>query len=293
MLRRLSRRRPRSIRVPCDLRTKWLRSRTFERLVIPTNSPTVPSPSKAAMDEQAALDRIKRASAELAPRVEAARKHAEQLKGRARDIGRAREARSRDERDGWLRIQQAADLTSASEAESRLEAALATSNAELEVKREQLAEYRGQSAAVFQRVSEIFDCLAREMLGPDARGSVTHDGNGLHLSTSLNGQSTSTGINSLRVLLFDLSIMCLSMEGTGHLPAFLVHDSPREADLGLGIYHRLLQWLRDLERVGPQPLFQYIITTTTAPPKELQCAPWLVATLHASPAKHRLFGTDL
>jgi hypothetical protein len=122
---------------------------------------------------------------------------------------------------------------------------------------------------------------------------VTHDGNGLHLSTSLNGQSTSTGINSLRVLLFDLSIMCLSMEGTGHLPAFLVHDSPREADLGLGIYHRLLQWLRDLERVGPQPLFQYIITTTTAPPKELQCAPWLVATLHASPAKQRLFGTDL
>jgi len=47
------------------------------------------------------------------------------------------------------------------------------------------------------------------------------------------------------------------------LPAFLVHDSPREADLGEAIYHRLFRLVRSFERLGDDPPFQYIITTTS------------------------------
>ena len=42
------------------------------------------------------------------------------------------------------------------------------------------------------------------------------------------------------------------------LPAFLVHDSPREADLGEAIYHRLFKLVRSFERLGDHPPFQYI-----------------------------------
>jgi hypothetical protein len=72
----------------------------------------------------------------------------------------------------------------------------------------------------------------------------------------------------------DLAAMCMSIEGGTHIPAFLVHDSPREADLGLSHYHRLFQLARGLEQFGDQPLFQYIVTTTTRPPDELMQQPW-------------------
>ena len=48
----------------------------------------------------------------------------------------------------------------------------------------------------------------------------------------------------------------MSIEGLTHLPAFLIHDSPREADLGLGVYHRLFHFVRDLEDDGDRPSFQ-------------------------------------
>jgi hypothetical protein len=48
---------------------------------------------------------------------------------------------------------------------------------------------------------------------------------------------------------------------------------------------------RDLERLSAQPLFQYIITTTTAPPLEAQEEPYLRLTVCGSPAAGRLLGS--
>lgn len=78
-----------------------------------------------------------------------------------------------------------------------------------------------------------------------------------------------------------------------NIPAFLVHDSPREADLGLSIYHQLFHLAHDLEKVGDQPLFQYILTTTTRPPKEFLKEPWLRDTIGGQPAEARLLKRDL
>jgi hypothetical protein len=85
----------------------------------------------------------------------------------------------------------------------------------------------------------------------------------------------------------------MSIEGSTHVPAFLIHDSPREADLGLSPYHRLFELVRSLEEIGDQPLFQYIVTTTTRPPENLQKEPWLVLTLGGEPAEKRLLKCDL
>ena len=109
----------------------------------------------------------------------------------------------------------------------------------------------------------------------------------------MGGDRSTVAIDSLKVLAFDLSALCLSIEGVTRVPAFLVHDSPREADLGLPIYHRLFQLARWLEAVSEQPLFQYIVTTTTRPPLDLAKEPWLRLALRGAPAGERLLLCDL
>jgi hypothetical protein len=166
-------------------------------------------------------------------------------------------------------------------------------DARIEKKRAEVAAYRDGRAHIFGRLGELFNALVQAVVGPRAIGQVALDGNGLHLTVDLGGDRSSPAIGSLKVLAFDLAAMCMSMEGNTHIPAFLIHDSPREADLGLSAYHKLFEVVRSLENVGDQPLFQYIVTTTTRPPDELQKKPWLVLTLGGEPAEERLLKCDL
>jgi hypothetical protein len=113
------------------------------------------------------------------------------------------------------------------------------------------------------------------------------------LGVEFGGDRSTPAIDSVKILAFDLAAMCRAIEGKTHLPALLIHDSPREADLGLSIYHELFRLMIDLEKIGGAPLFQYLVTTTTRPPEELAAFPWLRVTLHGAPAKDRLLGRDL
>ena len=58
-----------------------------------------------------------------------------------------------------------------------------------------------------------------------------------------------------------------------HHPGILLHDSPREADLNLRIYQRLLDMAdahaREAAQNGGIP-YQYIVTTTSSPSRHLQ-----------------------
>jgi hypothetical protein len=85
----------------------------------------------------------------------------------------------------------------------------------------------------------------------------------------------------------------MTIEGNARLPGLLLHDSPREADLGMSLYERLFKFVRKLEEIGPAPLFQYIVTTTTEPPKEFRKEPWLKLELKGSPANERFLRVDL
>lgn len=125
------------------------------------------------------------------------------------------------------------------------------------------------------------------------KGEVKLDGNGLSLKVELGGERSTAAIESLKVVAFDLAILTLSMEGKTFLPAFLLHDSPREADLGKSIYNRLFTLPGKLEKLGDVPVFQYIITSTTAPPEEFQADEWLKLKINGSPAEERLLKTDL
>jgi hypothetical protein len=71
-----------------------------------------------------------------------------------------------------------------------------------------------------------------------------------------------------------------SIEGRGEHPRFLIHDGPREGDMARVIYERFFLYAAELEAAFPsrdEANFQYLITTTTPPPKSMrQGSRWLL-----------------
>lgn len=163
----------------------------------------------------------------------------------------------------------------------------------LEGMRKEILASINRQASAFSILNEKFDAIIRLLLEKDARGEVRLTGKGLSLTVQMGGIRSTSAIDSLKVVAFDLAAMCLSIEGKTHVPAFLVHDSPREADLGLPLYDNLFELVHHLEKIGESPAFQYIITTTTRPPESLAQQPWLAMKLSGSPAGERLLRRDL
>ncbi len=159
--------------------------------------------------------------------------------------------------------------------------------------RDRLVAFRDKQGLTFGRITEKFSAIIRRMVSESAKGTVTLSGNGLDIVVDVDGDRRTAAIESLKVLAFDLACLCLSVEGATRVPAFLVHDSPREADLGLSIYDELFRLMRELEALTENPVFQYIVTTTTRPPGDLRSDPWLRLVLKGAPGSERLMARDL
>jgi hypothetical protein len=101
----------------------------------------------------------------------------------------------------------------------------------------------------------------------------------------------------LEVLLGD--IVCLLdsavSEASNH-PGFLVHDCPREADMSERLYREFFlvaaESAEQLGRDGAVP-FQFIVTTTSAPPEELRGVPHVVLELAPGADETLLFKRQL
>ena len=239
------------------------------------------------------LAHLKAERTRLVRDLKAARPAYNQLQKQVEALEKIRDARE----DAWLearRLLKEVDrlqalLSDKEEATSGFE----TLGKQIEAERGKVAALRDAQAETLARLSHIYDAIIQELAGTGAHGSVVLSGRGLELKVEMGGERTSVAIESLKVLVFDLAAMCMTMEGTTHVPAFLLHDSPREADLGRTIYHRLFRFARSLEKIGGQPLFQYIVTTTTPPPKELSGEQWTRVELRGAPAEQRLLRRDL
>lgn len=159
--------------------------------------------------------------------------------------------------------------------------------------RGRLGAFRDRQGVVFGRITDKFDPIVRRLIKQDAKGAVALTGNGIEITVNIGGDRRTAAIDSLKVIAFDLACLCASIQGQTRVPEILVHDSPREADLGLSIYNELFRLVRDLEEMTETPLFQYIVTTTTQPPDDLRHDPWLRLTLYGAPGSARLMGQDL
>ena len=134
--------------------------------------------------------------------------------------------------------------------------------------KETLEAHRLANASTMRRWNALFRHICGEIYGEDIACQLSLTGNGLQAKMPTGGLA----MEALKVVAFDLATMLMSIEGRTKMPALLIHDSPREADLGESLFHGIFTVAADLENIGKKKLapFQYIITTTSAPPVELE-----------------------
>ncbi|MBN1843817.1 MAG: hypothetical protein JW883_16245 [Deltaproteobacteria bacterium] len=156
----------------------------------------------------------------------------------------------------------------------------------------QLADLLKSHSEHIEELRRVFDDTVKEALSKDYSGMVTFDRGELNFQITYGETLAGEAIDTLTILLGDMSAVILGMCGRGHHPGFLVHDSPREADLGVRVYHGFLRFVAELHsRCGGanQAPFQYIVTTTTTPPEELQAQEFVRVKLDARSEAGLLF----
>lgn len=153
---------------------------------------------------------------------------------------------------------------------------------------EQLEAHRNAHAAAIRRWNALFRHVCSMIYGEDIACRLTLTGKGLQAKMPTGGLA----MEALKVIAFDLATLLMSVEGRSKMPALLIHDSPREADLGEALYHGIFQAAVALEKLNKKAVpFQYIITTTSAPPADLEDR--VILRLGSHDAAERLLGRDL
>lgn len=98
--------------------------------------------------------------------------------------------------------------------------------------------------------------------------------------------------NALSSLAFDFAALIARLNGIGHHPGFVIHDSPRESDMELSLYRPVFTLAKLLEDRAAAS-FQYVITTTETPPSGMTTPPHLCLMLDASTPEGKLFKENL
>lgn len=111
-----------------------------------------------------------------------------------------------------------------------------------------------------------FSALCKELVGGKRRFELAVESKAIRLNiagtTGAPGEATAT---SALVLSLDLAAIQSAIEGHGHHPRLMIFDSPREADMEIGIFNRMIRRIAAWHQASPKPAFQIIMTTTTRP----------------------------
>lgn len=243
--------------------------------------------------QQQAIASFKAEIVALKPEIALARQAAQQAEDRVDRLERVADARNTSWRVATRHVEDVQRSAELIEELVNAESAIRKLEERLQSVREQLRRFEDTQAKAIGAISQKFSAIIRRLLGGDAKGIVRLTGKGLEISVEAGGDRRTAAIQSLKVLAFDLACLCLSIEGRTRIPALLVHDSPREADLGQTIYDEHFRLLRALEEELVGGTFQYVITTTTKPPQDLNKAPWRREVLRGAPGSERLLRCDL
>lgn len=157
-----------------------------------------------------------------------------------------------------------------------------------------LQEYRSRNARARGLINEVYAGIISQLLGKEVTGKVIFHADRIEPQLDYHGNLDSVTLNILKTLAFDYACLKLSAGDIGGHPRFLIHDSPKEADMEAAIYEHLFKCILKMEKELPSPApFQYIITTTAPPPDESQLPPYLICELDAAQHKTRFLGLDV
>lgn len=139
-------------------------------------------------------------------------------------------------------------------------------------------------------IGEVYDGLVKGALSSTYSGSIAMTRGEVQFEIVEAAGLSGEAVETLALVLADVAAVVCSCRGIGSHPRFLMHDSPREADLDRHIYNRYLRMMMNMtEEFGGQAAapFQYIVTTTTTPPTELHDA--ICLHLKGNPQSEMLF----
>jgi len=239
---------------------------------------------------QQQLDDLETQRRELAEQLRRIRRDIKDKSDNLRDLKRVHEAlaewRGKSLKpDGFEKLNECTeDLTEIAETVTALEV--------------QLDELIGKHESHRERLNRIFSASVRAVLPSGTYdGTVRLEGRELNYQINHGPAMSGEAVETLSVLLSDISNLVYSSVSEGsHLPGFLLHDSPREADLGIRIYWSFIRFVAKLQQHFGTPdacPFQYILTTTTAPPSELSGDDYVKLPLDASKPNGLLYKRDL
>lgn len=132
-----------------------------------------------------------------------------------------------------------------------------------------LGSERVKHKALCDELEGLFNRLIQHFLSPQYLGRIVFFPVE-KLDFRINGMK-GEAVQTFTCIMADIAAMLWSVEGKGYHPRFLIHDSPREADLSGTAYASFLSWMHRLSESlgGDNAPFQYFVTTTTSPPQEL------------------------
>ncbi len=143
----------------------------------------------------------------------------------------------------------------------------------LAVAKSKLSELVASQDQSLSKLRTVYESLARKTLSPEFNGRIQLTNEGMEFRVFRGENLSGEAFETLSILLADIAVLLMGSIGAAAHPGLLIHDSPREADLGSHIYRRLLLTVADvadelaIDDVVP---FQQIITTTTPPPTTLK-----------------------
>lgn len=147
-------------------------------------------------------------------------------------------------------------------------------------KAEQLAKLKSQLTQLLAKQNERakqfgsrFNDIVRRTINPAFKGTVVVEDDGMSFRINREKSLGGEAYETLAVLLADIAILTESSSTSVCHPGLLIHDSPREADLNVRLYERMLEVAFSFMGAdGGDVPYQYIVTTTTRPSTPLQDA---------------------
>jgi len=140
---------------------------------------------------------------------------------------------------------------------------------------------RSRTTKQFERISRLYSAIIAAAVSSEYSGEIVVTAEEVEFEIKRKAAIGGEAVESLAVILADACGLLASTEGIANHPGFLLHDSPREADLGSALYHRFIAFmLMGHTALGGEDNapFQYIMTTTTPPPPDAKA----VIRLHLS-----------
>lgn len=144
--------------------------------------------------------------------------------------------------------------------------------AETEQLKQELSELLAKQNDRMQQFRQRFHGIVQQAITGTFKGTVAVDKEEIAFRINRERSLAGEAYETLAVLLADLTILVESSSGSVCHPGLLIHDSPREADLNVRLYERMLDTAFSLMSDAGTTPYQYIVTTTTQPSEALRSA---------------------